>query len=104
MWSAIASAIVLTIAALIVEPQFFPMTLQGWAVVLALGIGSHALGQGLTSIAMGRVPVGIVATVLLAQPPVSAALAWFVVGEGVNTLQITGGAIILIALVLARPR
>ncbi len=104
MWSAIASAIVLTIAALIMEPQFFPTTPAGWAVVLALGLGSHAAGQGLTSVAMGRVPVGIVAIVLLAQPPVSAVLAYLVVGEGINALQITGGAIILAALVLARPR
>jgi drug/metabolite transporter (DMT)-like permease len=104
MWSAIASAIVLTIAALVFEPQFFPTTVLGWAIVIAIGIGSHALGQGLTSIAMGRVPVGIIATVLLAQPPVSAVLAWIVVGEGINRFQICGGAIILAALVLARPR
>jgi drug/metabolite transporter (DMT)-like permease len=52
---------------------------------------------------MGRVPVGIIAIVLLAQPPVSALLAWFVLGEHMNVFQICGGAIILIALVLARP-
>ncbi len=104
MWSAAVSAIVLTIAALIMEPQFFPTTIIGWAAVLGIGLGSHAMGQGLTSIAMGRIPVGIVATVLLVQPPVTAVLAWIVVGERINSLQITGGAIILIALVLARPK
>jgi drug/metabolite transporter (DMT)-like permease len=104
MWSAVASAVVLTIAALILEPQFFPTTLIGWAVVLAIGLGSHAMGQGLTSIAMGRVPVGVVATVILAQPPVSAFLAWALLGEAINIYQMCGASIIIAALVIGRPR
>ena len=104
LWSAAVSAIVLTAAALWLEPRFFPQTMLGWGVVLALGIGSHTFGQGLTSIAVGRVPVGVVAAVILAQPPVSTVLAWLVVGERVNLYQICGGAIILVALVLARPK
>ena len=42
---------------------------------------SHATGQGLTSVAMGRAPVALVALVLLAQPPFSALIAWIVLGE-----------------------
>lgn len=104
MWSAAASAVVLTIAALFLEHQFFPTTVVGWAVVLAIGVGSHAMGQGLTSVAMGRVPVGVVATVILAQPPVSALLAWGILGEAINVYQICGASIILAALVIGRPR
>ncbi len=104
MWSAAASAIVLTIAALILEKQFFPTTLVGWAVVFAIGVGSHAMGQGLTSIAMGRVPVGVVATVILAQPPFSALLAWWLLGEAINIFQICGATIIIVALLIGRPR
>ncbi|MDR3374372.1 MAG: DMT family transporter [Ancalomicrobiaceae bacterium] len=104
LWPAIVSAIVLVIWALITEPVFLPHSLSGWLAVVALGIGSHTLGQGLTSIAMGRVPVGVIAIVLLAQSPVSALLAYLVVGEEIAALQILGGGIILAALVIARPR
>ncbi len=104
MWSAVVTAIVLTAAALWFEPVFFPQTVVGWFAVLALGIGSHALGQGLTSIAIGRVPVGIIAVIWFAQPPVSTLLAWLVLGEAIDAYQIAGGAIIMVALVLARPR
>ncbi|MDR3496834.1 MAG: DMT family transporter [Ancalomicrobiaceae bacterium] len=104
LWSAIVSAIALIGWALIAEPVFLPHSISGWLAVLALGIGSHTIGQGLTSIAMGRVPVGIIAIVLLAQSPISALLAYLVVGEAISALQMLGGGIILAALVIARPR
>jgi drug/metabolite transporter (DMT)-like permease len=49
------------------------------------------------------VPVGIVAVVLLTWAPISAFLAWAVLGEGLSSLQVAGAAIILAALVIARP-
>jgi drug/metabolite transporter (DMT)-like permease len=64
---------------------------------------SHALGQGLTSVAIGRVPVGLLALVILAQPPVSALLAFLILGETMSGAQIAGGAVILTAVLLARP-
>ena len=42
------------------------------------------MGQGLTSLAIGRTPVGLVALVILAQPPFSALLAWGVLGEAMS--------------------
>jgi hypothetical protein len=42
--------------------------------------------------------------VILAQPPVSALIAWAVLGEGMTPLQMAGGAIILVAVFLARLR
>lgn len=52
-----------------------PSTALGWAIVLMLGLVSHAMGQALTSIAVGRAPVGLIAVVILAQPPFSALFA-----------------------------
>jgi drug/metabolite transporter (DMT)-like permease len=66
-------------------------------------LGVHALGQGLTSAAMGRVTVGVIALVILAQPPFSALAAWTVLGEGMTPLQIAGGAFILAAVLLSGP-
>ena len=103
LWSAAVSAIALTVAALMRGETMIPSTLVGWAAVVLLGFGSHAMGQGLTSLAIGRTPVGVVALVLLAQPPFSALLAWGVLGEAMTALQMAGGAIILAAVLMSRP-
>jgi drug/metabolite transporter (DMT)-like permease len=103
LWSAAVSAVALAIAALTRGEILLPHSALGWTIVALLGIVSHAMGQGLTSVAIGRVPVGLVALVLLAQPPFSALLAWRVIGETMTPLQMTGGAVILAAVFLARP-
>ena len=103
LWSAAVSAIALTIAALLHGEVMIPSTALGWTIVVLLGVVSHAIGQGLTSLAMGRTPVGIVALVILAQPPFSALIAWGVLGEAMTVLQMVGGAIILVAVLMSRP-
>lgn len=103
LWSAAVSAVALTVAARLHGETMIPSTPLGWAIVVLLGIVSHAMGQGLTSLAIGRTPVGIVALVILAQPPVSALLAWGVLGEAMTGLQLAGGAIILAAVLMSRP-
>ena len=103
LWSAAVSAVALTIAALLHGEVMFPSTALGWGIVILLGVVSHAIGQGLTSLAIGRTPVAIVALVLLAQPPFSALLAWGVLGEAMTGLQMIGGAIILAAVLMSRP-
>ena len=103
LWSAAVSAVALTIAALLHRETMIPSTLLGWTIVVLLGVVSHALGQGLTSVAVGRAKVGLIALVILAQPPFSALFAWGVLGEAMTALQMTGGAIILSAVLLSRP-
>jgi drug/metabolite transporter (DMT)-like permease len=102
-WSALTAAPVLFTAAALHGETMIPTSLRGWAVVITLGTVSHALGQGLTSVALGRAPVALVAVVVLAQPPVTAMLAYFVLGEPMSATQMIGGAIILAAIVVARP-
>ena len=45
-----------------------------------------------------------VALVILAGPPVTAVIAWALLGESMTRLQIAGGLTILAAVFLARPR
>jgi drug/metabolite transporter (DMT)-like permease len=103
LWSAAVSAIALAVAATLHGEVLIPHSALGWTIVVLLGVVSHAIGQGLTSVAIGRVSVGLVALIILAQPPVSALIAWIVVGETMSPLQMLGGAVILCALLLARP-
>ena len=103
LWSAAVSAILLAGAAWLHGETMIPSSAFGWMIVALLGFVTHATGQGLTSVAMGRAPVSLIALVLLAQPPFSALIAWLVLGEAMTPLQIAGGAIILVAVVLSRP-
>jgi drug/metabolite transporter (DMT)-like permease len=103
LWSAAVSAVALTIAAILHRETMIPSTLLGWTIVVLLGVGSHALGQGLTSVAVGRAPVGLIALVILAQPLFSALFAWGVLGEAMTAAQMTGAAIILSTALLSRP-
>jgi drug/metabolite transporter (DMT)-like permease len=103
-WTAAVSAVILLAVALSSGEKFLPTSIHGWIAVVFLGVVSHAGGQGLTAIAIGRVPVGLVAVVILTWAPVSAFLAWLILGESLNALQVYGAAVILCALVLAHPR
>jgi drug/metabolite transporter (DMT)-like permease len=104
LWSAAVSALVLALTAWRRGEILIPHSIGGWTAVILLGIVSHAMGQGLTSVAVGRLPVGLVALVILAQPPFSAVIALLVLGETMTSLQMVGGAMILIATAAARPR
>jgi drug/metabolite transporter (DMT)-like permease len=101
--TAAVSGVVLAAAAWLHGEKMIPSCAFGWMIAALLGVGVHALGQGLTSVAMGRAPVAVIALVILAQPPFSALAAWTVLGEGMAPLQMVGGAIILAAVLLSRP-
>jgi drug/metabolite transporter (DMT)-like permease len=103
MWTAALSTVVLAVAAWLHGEKLIPSSAFGWMIAVLLGLGIHALGQGLTSVAMGRAPVGIIALVILAQPPFTAFAAWTVLGEGMTRLELAGGAIILAAVLLVGP-
>jgi drug/metabolite transporter (DMT)-like permease len=104
LWSAAVSAVALAVAAALRGEVLLPHSGLGWTIVILLGVVSHAIGQGLTSVAIGRVSVGLLALVILAQPPFSALLAWLVLGETMSALQMIGGGVILAAVLLARPK
>ena len=101
LWS--AAAIALAVAAWLRGETMVPSTALGWAIVVTLGVVTHAMGQGFTSVALGRAPVALVALVILAQPPFSALIAWGVLGEAMTALQIAGGAVILASVLLSGP-
>ena len=103
LWTAAVSGVVLAAAAWLHGEKMIPSSAFGWMIAALLGVGVHALGQGLTSVAMGRAPVAVIALVILAQPPFSALAAWTVLGEGMMPLQMVGGAIILAAVLLSGP-
>lgn len=71
------------------------MTLQGWLVLIFLGVFVHTFGQGLIAYGLGQLPITL-STVLLWVQPVSAAVwGWLLFSEGLSPAGILGAVLIL---------
>jgi drug/metabolite transporter (DMT)-like permease len=95
---------ILLVAALVVEGNIMPHSAKGWGVLLALALVSHAGGQGLLSVALGRLPTVFSSLVIFLEAVAAAGFAWVLQDEPVSVLQAIGGAVILGGIWIARPR
>ena len=95
---------ILLAAALVFEGDIMPVTAEGWGVLLALALVSHAGGQGLLSVALGRLPTVFSSLVIFLEAVAAAGFAWVLHDEPVSLLQAIGGAVILGGIWIARPR
>lgn len=89
-------------AALMLGEQIIPMSLQGWLAVAALGLVSHALGQGLITLSLGSYGAGAASLVMVWPALVSVLAAWALFGEQPTPVQAFGGVAILAAVLLVR--
>ncbi|MEZ5429757.1 MAG: DMT family transporter [Verrucomicrobiales bacterium] len=71
--SAVAALLLLPLALWHPDP-FLPTTPSGWWPLIALGVVSHAGGQGLIAWALGGLPASLASVLLLAQPVMTALL------------------------------
>jgi drug/metabolite transporter (DMT)-like permease len=101
--SVIAVAILL-VAALVIEGDILPKTANGWGVLFALAFVSHAGGQGLLSVALGRLPTTFSSLVIFLESIVAAGWAWVLLDEPVSLIQAAGGLVIIAGIWVARPR
>lgn len=100
-WSSLASAVCLFTVALALGETIFPTSVYGWSVVIAMGLVSHVMGQGLVTFGMRETPVGLGSILLLAQPVVASIAAWVLFNEVLGALEILGAGLVLTGLVLA---
>ncbi|MDO6962857.1 DMT family transporter [Rhizobium alvei] len=100
----VITILILGAAALVVEGDILPKGMAGWAVLLALALISHAGGQGLLSVALGRLPATFSSLVIFLEAVGAAILAWILLDEPISLLQAIGGVIILSGIWIARPR
>ena len=98
------TASLLLLAALGLEHQLLPRTLHGLAALIALAWISHAGGQGLLTVALGRLPAAFSSLVIFLEAIAAACLAWAILGEPVTLIQAGGGLAILAGIFIARPR
>ncbi|QPC42066.1 DMT family transporter [Kaustia mangrovi] len=102
MWGSLGSAIVLLPLTLAMGESLLPETAEGWAVLVALGLVSHAGGQGLVAYALAHLPVSLSSVSLLLEPVLAAGFAWVLFGEMLGPVQIAGGLIVLLGVLWCR--
>lgn len=81
--------------------QLFPTSTTVWLAVIALGVISQGLGQGLLAYCLKQFTSGFVSIFMLMEPLITAILAWKVFGEQLNLLNWIAFFIILTGLYLA---
>ena len=101
-WSTLACAVVLLPVTLATGEPFWPRSLEGWAVLLAMALISQVAGQGLIAWSMAHLPAAFSSVTLLVQPVTAALLAWIVLNEQFGALQALGGAVVLAGIVICR--
>ncbi|HEY9225417.1 MAG TPA: EamA family transporter [Gemmatimonadaceae bacterium] len=68
---------------------------RSWSALVALALISQVIGQLFIAHALGKLPAALTSIVLLAQAPLTAALAWPLLGERIRPGQLLGGALVL---------
>lgn len=100
--SSVVCAVFCLVAALAFGEAIVPASLQGWLAVAALGLVSHALGQGLITLSLGSYGASAASLVMVWPALVSVLAAWALFGEQPTPVQAFGGVAILAAVLMVR--
>ena len=101
-WSSIVTSAFLLPVALLYDGPMLTATAFGWAMLIGLGLVSHAGGQSLIAYALAHLPAAFSSLSLLIQPVASAVLALIILDESIGPWQAVGGTIVLSGILLAR--
>ncbi|HEY4130894.1 MAG TPA: EamA family transporter [Gemmatimonadaceae bacterium] len=99
-WCVTSGAITLLIVCLIARQPLWGFSAQTWASLIGLALVAQLIGHLFIAYALGHVPVTLSSIVLLAQAPITALLAWPLLGEHIRAGQILGGALVLAGIAI----
>jgi drug/metabolite transporter (DMT)-like permease len=102
--SGIVTAGALLVVALLFDSRILPRTWEGIAALAAMAFISHAGGQGLLAVALGRLPAVFSSLVIFLEAVAAALFGWLILGEALSLVQAMGGLLILAGIWIARPR
>ncbi|HVV34759.1 MAG TPA: DMT family transporter [Vitreimonas sp.] len=94
-WATLTAALVALAAALALHEQMLPHSVQGWLILIGLGLIVQVAGQGLIAYGVARLPIAMSTVLLWMQPLVAAVLSWIMFGEALTALAFVGAALIL---------
>lgn len=81
-----------------------PPSAYSFLMLAIMGVVCHAFGQGISAYAMGSLGASVTSIVLVYGVGVTVASGWLLFGETPNLLQAAGGAMVLAAVMICRPR
>ena len=82
--------------------QLFPISLQGWLVVIALAVVCQTFGQGLLVYSLKQFSSSFVGIFALLKPIVTAVLAWVIFAENISFINAIALILILVGIYLAK--
>lgn len=80
--------------------NLFPQSGSGWSIALLLGVSAVGT-QNLIFYSLNYLSSGLVSTILLLNPIVSALLAWTILSESLNLINWLASAIVLLGIYVA---
>jgi len=101
----VSSAVAMVVTGLVALGSgeiFWPASATGWAVVAALALLCHVLGQGTIIWALGQLPAPLSSVVILVQPVVAAGLGWLWLGESFSAMDAVFAALVLAGILICR--
>ena len=101
LWSTAAGAPLMLVAALLFGEDILPVAPIGW-LFCGLFALVHVAGQTGVTWALGRLPAGLTALVILIQPLVAALFGWLLFAETLTVVQALGGVLVLAAVAIAQ--
>ncbi|MEM6615086.1 MAG: DMT family transporter [Pseudomonadota bacterium] len=103
-WSTAVTAAFLLPPALLFEAHLFPQSWAGFWWLLILAVIAQVGGQGLLSVALGKLAASFSSLVIFLEGVAAAFLGWVVLAEALTPLQVAGAMLIIFGVVVARGR
>ena len=100
-WTSLAGGLFLLPLALLQEGQLLPTSSTIWLAIIALGLISQAVGQGLLTYSPAKFPSSFVAVSMLAIPVIAAVLALIIFSEQLSLFNWLAFAVVLSGIYLA---
>jgi drug/metabolite transporter (DMT)-like permease len=97
-----AAAIYALLLSLAIGERLLPETLNGWLVLIGLGVVVQAGAQGLIAYGVARLPIAVSTIMLWMQPVMAAVWSWILFGESLGPLALGGAALILAGVYLVQ--
>ncbi len=100
LWAVATGALCLLPVCLVTGQHLLGFSARTWAALLALTLSTQIIGHLLLAHSMGKLPATASSIVLLAQAPLTALLAWPLLGERIRPAQVAGGALVFAGIIV----
>ena len=94
-WCVSAGALSLLPVCLIARQPLWGFSAQSWTSLIVLALATQVMGHLFVAYALGHLPVTASSIILRMQAPITAVLAWPLLGERIRLAQLLGGSLVL---------